>query len=883
MRRSVMTVFFLCALLIPSGVYADQAARVKILPFAVHAESKLGYLKTSIPQELEKHLNKEGAQAFVSLDMALDRPDPSRMDLTALRQMGVKAKADYLVWGSFSKVGKRYSIDAKILSTFVESPIMAVYVEGEGMHTLIDKVSQLGADVAAKVMGRKKVVEILVSGNNRIEADAVLKAIKTSPGDIFSPRQLAKDIRTIFAMGYFEDIRVEAKDVSKGKRITFIVQEKSTLHVIKLKGNKKIKDEDISTVMDISRGSILNDRRIKENIKKIEALYKEENFHNAKITYEITPYKEHLADLNIIISEGGKVLIKKISFEGSKAFSNRKLKKLMKTSEKGFFSWITDSGNLNADDLSQDRATLHAHYHNNGYVQAVVSEPEMEVKDKWIYITIKIKEGEQFKIGKVDLEVPEGHTLILPKKDILSELKIGEEKVFSAKVMHRDVLILTDIYQDDGYAYADIFPKTQVDPEKRMVNVIFFIDKGQQVYFERILITGNTKTREKVIRRELPIHERGLYSGSLLKRGVRNLIRLDFFGDIKVDTVKGSADDKMILKIGVEEKPTGSFTFGGGYSNIDNAFAMASIGQRNLFGKGQSLQFKAQVGGSSNRFTLSFTEPWLFDSRLSAGFDIYNWNRDYDTYEKNSQGGAIRTSYPVFDYTRLYLSYRFEQADIRNVDWFAAEAIRDLEGTNVESSVSSAIARDTRNRPFNATAGNYEKLSLEYAGNVMGGDIAFIKYVAEGGIYFPLFWNTVGFFHAKGGFVEDNPGGVLPIYERFYLGGINSLRGFTWEDLSPLDKNGARIGGNKFVQFNLEYHVPIIKNSGLVGILFLDMGDVYNNGELVNMSALRESAGFGIRWFSPMGPIRLERGYIINPQGWEDSDGRWEFTMGGAF
>jgi outer membrane protein insertion porin family len=307
---------------------------------------------------------------------------------------------------------------------------------------------------------------------------------------------------------------------------------------------------------------------------------------------------------------------------------------------------------------------------------------------------------------------------------------------------------------------------------------------------------------------------------------------------------------------------------------------MASISQRNLFGLGQILRLRAEVGGVTTRFTLSFTEPWLFDIPLSAGFDLYNWERDYDTYDKDSTGGALRFGYPVFDYTRAYLSYRYDLSEVTDVEEDAAREIRELEGELATSSVTASLRYDSRDRAFNPTEGGSHSLSVEYAG--LGGDIAFTKVLADAGQYFPLFWDTVGFLHAEGGWVTENSGGILPDYEKFYLGGINSLRGFDWRDVSLFDEEGAKVGGFKYVQFNAEMIVPLIKDAGLVGVLFFDTGNVFDDDEEIEFDQLRESAGFGFRWYSPMGPIRIEYGYILDRQEGEDS-GRWEFSMGSAF
>ncbi len=593
--------------------------------------------------------------------------------------------------------------------------------------------------------------------------------------------------------------------------------------------------------------------------------------------YRVEQLKNNQADLEFIIDEGSKIHIKTITFQGNNAYPDKRLKKLMKTSEKGFFSWITSSGVLNPEDLNQDAARITGFYHNNGYIQARVSDPQVRYEDEWIYVTIKIDEGPQFKVGQVDI----AGDAIQPENELMAAVEINDKEIYSRETVRKDVLALTDIYADEGYAYAEVTPLIRQHPDDRTVDITYQIDKGKPVYFEKIIISGNVKTRDKVIRRQLKVIEKERYSGRRLKRSIRDLQRLDYFEDVNVNTVRGSDDDQMILKIDVSEKPTGTFSFGGGYSSVENIFAMASVTQRNLFGRGQTVQLKAELGGATSRYTFSFTEPWLFDIPLSAGFDLYNWDRDYDTYDKDSTGGAVRFGYPVADYTRVYLAYSYELADINNITEDASDLVKDLAGENITSAVAATLRYDSRDRMFNPTEGGNHSISIEYAG--LGGDIGYTKYTGEAGQYFPLFWGTVGFIHGRAGYVEENSSGKLPDYERFYLGGMNSLRGFDWRDVSSYDENGDEIGGNKFVQMNLEYLIPLVKEAGVVGVLFFDAGNVYNDDEDLDLGLTRESAGFGFRWYSPMGPIRIENGYILDPREGEDSGGRWEFTMGSAF
>jgi len=715
--------------------------------------------------------------------------------------------------------------------------------------------------------------DVQIKGNQRIEDDAILRVVETRPGDAYDEKQLSRDIESIFAMGYFDDIRVETETDPDGKVVIFRVEEKPTIKLIEVSGNRVYEDQEIKDNIDITSGSILNIFRIKRNIKQIETLYQEKNYHNVKVTYTVEELDHNQANLEFQIDEGKKLRIREIRFEGNEAFDDKTLKKKMKTSKKGFFSWLTGSGDLDTETLNQDMMKLSDFYHNNGYAEARIGEPEIIYKDNWIYIEIKIDEGKRFKMGEVRL----AGDLIQPAESLHEKLASPEEEYFNRQAIRQDVMTLSDVYSDDGYARADIVPEIQKQEEAQAIDIIFHIQKNEPVYFERIVIEGNTKTRDKVIRRELEVYEGEKYDGSGLKKSIRELYRLDYFQDVKVRRQQGSADDQMILNIQVEEKPTGTFSFGGGYSGVDGLYVMTSISERNLFGRGQHLDFRIQAGGSSQQYDISFTEPWLFDTQLSMTVEANKWERDYDEYDRDSRGGALRFGYPVFDYTRAYIQYAYDVSTIDNV----TEAFKSViaEGEFVESSVSTSLVYDSRNRRFNPTEGSKHRLTLEYAG--IGGDIGFTKVTAETGWYFPLFWKTVGFLHGETGYVTRNAGKILPDYERFYLGGINSLRGFDWRDVSPLNDEGIAIGGEKYVQFNVEYLVPLLMEQGLVGLVFYDTGNAYAEGP-IKLDEMRESWGYGIRWYSPMGPLRLERGHILDRKEDEDSS-RWEFSIGGSF
>ena len=880
--------------------FGAERVQVMVLPFEIHAQQNLAYLKDQVPQLIQRHLERDGA-TIVKPDIASATPFGKEPTIESIRLIGSQKSADVVIWGSLTWLGQNFSLDARMVDVSTDKPPASFFSEGEGVENLPAAVKSLSDAISSKLFKREKIADVRVVGNRRIEQDAIKRIVKTKPGDAFLAKNLSEDLKAIYSMGYFDDVRVESEDSSSGKIIIFVVKEKPTIRHIYIKGStgvqssgskkfedeKKddikpislvIEDEKIMKSLDIKTGSILNIFKLQSNIKRIEDLYKEKNYHNVKVSYNIKEQDNNQVDIEFIIDEGKKILIKEIRFEGNQAYPANKLKKIMKTSEKGFWSWLTSSGDLKSEDLNQDVELLTSFYHNSGYIQAKIGEPIVEYKDNWIYITIKIDEGPRFKVGNVQIV----GDLLKPEAELMKQIKISKEEYFSRQVLRDDIIFIGDVYSDEGYAYADVIPNIDQNSEKLIVNITYTISKGNLVYFEGIRITGNTKTRDKVIRRELEIYEQELFSGAKLKRGIRNLNKLDYFEDVKVNTNKGSEPDKMILDIDVKEKPTGTFSFGGGYSSTENMFVVGSISQRNLFGLGQLLQVKAQIGSQTTRYVLSFTEPWLFDIPLSAGFDLYDQQRDYDNYYNlNSIGGNIRFGYPVYDYTRAYLIYGYDISDMSQLSPTASRYFREMEGKHTTSSITPSIRYDSTDKAFNPTEGSKISLSLEYAG--LGGDVGFTKTVGEAGRYFPLFWSTVGFLHARAGYVSQHDGALLPPWQRFYLGGINSLRGFSWDELSPKDAQGEPYGGDKFVQFNVEYIFPLIKDIGLMGVVFTDAGNLYDNGQSIEIGNLRHSAGFGIRWYSPMGPIRLENGFILDPKPGESSTGRWEFTMGQAF
>ena len=550
----------------------------------------------------------------------------------------------------------------------------------------------------------------------------------------------------------------------------------------------------------------------------------------------------------------------------------------METNEKDFLYWITSSGLYKKELLEKDLEKISAFYYNRGYLKAKVGDPEVKHEGEWLYITIPLEEGDQFRMGAVDIR----GDLLLPKEKMMADLAIRKEKFYNREVIRQDILRMSERYSLEGFAFAEIAPQITEDPSGPKVDLIYEIRKGPKVYFERIDIVGNTKTRDKVIRREFKVAEQGLFDAAALRRSNENLNRLDYFEEINISTTPGSQEDRMNLKVEVKEKMTGSFSVGAGYSAVDQFTVMGSIAQRNLFGRGQRLSLDAYLSGNTNRYSLNFTEPWLFDIPLSAGATLYNWIREYDSYKKDSLGGSVDLGYLLWgEYTRGYVTYTYDDANVTDVENNAPSQIQNSAGRNTTSSVRFTLRRDSRDVLFNTSKGSLNSASVEYAGGPLGGTSQFTRYLVGSGWYFPFFWGTTVFVNGKAGYIVEN--GKVPDYEKFYLGGINSIRGFKYNTVGVVDSNtGQKEGGEKMVQFNLEYIFPLFPSVGFKGVLFFDTGNVYRKDDSIDVGNFKKTVGLGVRWYSPMGPLRLEWGWNLDPKPGEDSN-NWEFSIGTFF
>ena len=877
----ILMVFLMGQFLNVSKVRADSEGRVALMPFTIHSQIDLAYLQKNMLEALSNGLTK---QNILILPLSKTQPWLTQKipsDWKELRTIGKQLEADFLIYGSLTKIGERMNLTGNLLDTRTEKPPLTFSLTEEGLENITKLMERFSKEVGPRILGQDRIAAISIKGNQRIEAQAIEKELKSKTGEPYIPEYLDQDLRAIFKMGFFSDVRLEVKQNPQGKLITFVVQERPFVKRIDFKGNKEIKEEDLKEQLTIKPFTILNLNTVSETQEKLTAFYQSKGYYNIRITYSVTDEDKGQAAVVVYnIVEGKKVYIKTIVFQGNQGFSEKQLKSVMETNEKGYFSWITSSGVYKKELLEQDLEILSSFYFNHGYLKAKVGEPTIRHEGDWLFVTIPIEEGQPYKMGQVSVS----GDLIQPKDKLMTSLAITKEKFYNREVIRKDILTLNDLYSYDGYAFAEINPQIKEDPAALKVDLVYEIKKGSKVYFESIDIVGNVKTRDNVIRREFKVAEKGLFDAKALRKSNENLHRLDFFEEINLSTSPGSQEDRMKLKAEVKEKMTGSFSVGAGYSAVEQFLVMAQISERNLFGRGQRLSLDAQLGAVTTRYNLGFFEPWLFGTRISSDANIYDWTRIYDQYVKDSIGGSWGLGYPILEEdTRIYLTYGYEDANVTQVHDDAAQVIKDTAGRHQTSSVKLTLRRDTRDLVFNATKGSVNSASVEYAGGPLGGTNYFTRFLASSGWYFPLFWNTTFFANGKVGYMTQNPGGDLPLYEKFYLGGINSIRGFKYNSISPTDPaTGQVIGGEQMVQFNFEYIFPLYQKLGLKGLVFFDAGNVFTKDQRIDLGNLRKSAGVGIRWYSPIGPLRLEWGWNLEPKPGEDQS-TWEFTIGTFF
>ncbi|MDD3293948.1 MAG: outer membrane protein assembly factor BamA [Geobacteraceae bacterium] len=726
--------------------------------------------------------------------------------------------------------------------------------------------------------GNEPVTDIVIKGNRTRETSALMPVLKSRVGEPYSPDKANEDVKALYRVGIFQDVRVEATSAANGVSLLFQVVEKPYVEGVKIIGNKEIANDKIRDAIGFKANSVFSSGELAKGVKKVKKLYTDEGYYLVDVNATITKSSERGVRISLNIKEGEKVLIKNIRFEGNKVFSAKKIRKQMETKEKWFLSWITGAGTYKEEALKNDVNRIADLYFNNGYVNVKVGEPRVTLlPDKsGLEVNIAITEGEQFRTGAIDFK----GDLLETRETLASKIKLRKGEVFSREVLRNDVIALTDIYADRGYAFTNVTPLSKIDADKKIIDITYEFEKGDLIYIERINISGNTKTRDKVVRREFRVAEGELYSSTGLKRTKQNIENLGFFESANIATAKGSSPDKLNLNTEVKEKSTGQFSVGAGYSSSDGVIGQGSIQQNNFLGLGLKGTLAAALGGKTQLYNIGLSDPYFLDSNWTLGFDIYRSEREYEDYTRRVTGGDIKAGYKISDRLSTFWMYKYEVKSLFDLsEAYQKNPILLGETSGTVGSLYGSISLDTTDYRLDPSKGFTGSFSAEYAG--LGGNQRFTRFIGQSGYYFPMLWKTVLSVRGELGYMMRS-GKEIPIDEKFYLGGINTIRGYSSRTVSPI-VNGVYVGGVKEAILNVDYIFPIVKDFGLKGVAFFDAGNSYASGEQY-FSKMLMSYGLGIRWYSPMGPLRLEYGFPVNPRdGIDNRSGRFEFSIGGFF
>ncbi|EYF05265.1 outer membrane protein assembly factor BamA [Chondromyces apiculatus] len=779
------------------------------------------------------------------------------------------------------------------------------------------------------------VAKVVIAGNRRISTEdisAYLGQIRV--GRPFTPEGLSRDVRELWDSGLFEDVEIDLTRRDEGVHLRLLVRERPSIKAIEYKGNSEVDEEDLTEALsaEVKTGTILSYAAIRRGVQKIRDKYAEEGYFLAEVEFEVVPQKDNQVTLRFTIKEHEPVTVRRITFIGNNNVPDAELREVMLTGQDSLFNFGT-GGPFRQDAFERDVLVLNALYYDRGFLSAQIATPRvMLTPDRTgIEVTVAINEGPRYRIRSLRIQERDADGREIEplggRRRLREMVRAKQGDWFNRAELAKDLAAVQTLYRDEGYANVEAVPDTQLDPEQREVDISVTVRRNQLVYFGRIEIRGNTKTRDKVIRREMEIYETGLFSETKLERSKRRITALGYFERVDISTEQGDDPSHVNVFVEIGEKPTGTFQIGAGFSSIENFIATAQVQQANLFGNGQSLAIQAQISGLRQLVDVRFIEPYLFDSRFSGSINVYDQLRIYDQFSQTSMGGSLTLGYPIIEpQLRASLAYTLESNEISTsttstflgtasaVSVFQRLPLANLFNDGVTSSIRPALTYDTRNNQLFPTAGIYLQGSVELASKYLGSDNQFWRYRTTARFYYPITDSIVIKLNSEAGLVTSpDPTGV-PIFARFFLGGIFDVRGFylrsigprlplraTLDENSPPISNGANIGGNLMYYQNLEFEFPIIDAVQIRGVVFTDLGNAWNLEQLYCNAApaspydasnpcftfsrllnVRTSWGFGIRWFSPLGPLRFEWGFPFAPLPYEESN-RFEFTIGNFF
>lgn len=891
---------------------ASTSPTVLVLPFQAVAGPDLPNASTHIPQMIADNLLEKGFNVVpVSrADAILRQSGSNSIDLATARKLGRRAGAKLVIYGAFNQLGDGFSMESRIVpveageavpASFERQSLLAL---GECANALADRASVMmppspeSESPAAPQQGettfvpmgsasRGGISDVQVRGMNVMDPDTVLMRLSVRKGDTPDADAINEEVKRIWDMGYFSDVQASME----GNVLVFTVVEKPRIDNIIVDGSSAVDAEDVIAAMSTKPGSVLNEEMLADDLQKITDLYHKEGYYLAKANYRLRdrPNNRGGAVLVIDIEEGKKLYIKDVVIEGLEQLDKSDMDKYLALKPRNILSWLTGSGVLKDEYLERDTNAISAYGLNEGFIDIQVGAPEVDYQPDGIVVTFTVHEGPRYKIRDIKF----GGDIIADEGEMLDVIQLDEWKkdneYFSLSVMQEDSKRLTDYYGDYGYAFAEVDTRVmKADDGSDQIDIGYLVDKKQKVFIRRLNVEGNTKTRDNVILREMRLGDGDMYEGAKLRRSTERLNRLRYFSSVDMELVPTEKEDEVDLKVKVQEANTGALMGGIGYSTYYDVGVTASIMERNLFGRGYWLQLQGFFSWRRTTGVLSFTNPRLYDTDLSVGNDLYYTHDYWDDFTKDTIGDTIRAAYPIGEYTTFGMAYRLERYDLYDVEDNASPYISDYKGINWTSALSARLLRDTTNERDRPTRGTITRLWGEYGGGGLGGTDNFIKAIAD----WQGFWsiNSENTFHLRTrvGGVFQNSSDPVPVFERFWLGGMDSIRGYTYSDLSPRDYKygGEQIGGDRMGVVNAEYIWTFEKEMGLAIVPFVDGGFNIDSKTMAHDwdKYIVWSTGLELRWRSPMGDLRIAYGIPLSQDyDGERESGRLEFSMGQFF
>jgi outer membrane protein insertion porin family len=822
-------------------------------------------------------------------------------------------------------------------------------------------------DAAAPAIVEGKIIDVQLKGLRNVEEAAVLAVMATRAGALANPRTIQRDIKAIYRSGFVDDVVVEVEPAEGGIVVTFLIDEKPAIREVKVAGNKKLDEDALFEVIDITSFSVLNEADLKANIRRMRDKYLEKGFYLVEIEPVIREVDDDMVELTFDIVENRKVLVQKVEITGNENIPDRKIKKFLQTREAGMLPWLSNTGTFNEFAVQDDTQIVRQVLMEEGYYEAEAEPAQVYLSPdkRFIHVTINVNEGPRYKLGKIKIEgdfVPEegltrdaaqqviagqnardlnarwkqaradvGEGAPLPEgweepgRELLNfdpghpAMEVGDW--FKLSTLQATMAEISDLYGDQGYAFANVIPDAKPDPETGVMDITFRIQRGEKVRIGRIDISGNSPTYDKVIRREIPINEGDVYSGSAVRESKQRLDRLGYFEEVRITTPRADAPDELTMKVDVSEQPTGSFSVGAGFSNIENFMFTMNVSKNNFLGLGYVMSTAAQVSRQRQQWNLQLFDPYFLDTRWTLSLNGYSIDRQF--IENEYQRGAsisVGRYLDRRDDMRLTFDYTYENTGLRNLDSYKLRVLGgQLYRNGITSTGGLSFILDKRNNRIQPTRGVYTTASVALSGGfrsdedtltqVFGGDFNFVESKANVRLYQPLLESEMLIFQANMslGHILSTDGSVLPFIHRYRAGGITSVRGYDWFTLGPQirasgfkdsaqtifqgteDPQGPDdrliVGGTESWINNFEIVSPIIRQAGISTVVFFDagnaFGDVWGNGH-INPLELRTAYGAGVRWLSPMGPLRFEYGIPINPRP-DERRGVFDFSIGNLF